>query len=154
LGFGVNAEKGREQLHKALEMEPNLPMGNLWLGQGYLTPPEDYGKAIFYLQKAAQLGMTFALGWLGLALAQAGKKDEAAKVLDQLDEISRQRYVSPFQKALIFLGLERLDEAYEQLELAYQAREPFLAFFLVDWLPGSVRSDPRYIAILKKIGLD
>ncbi|MCK4931878.1 MAG: protein kinase, partial [Candidatus Aminicenantes bacterium] len=104
-GFGVGAEKGREQLHKALEMEPNLPMGNLWLGQLYLVPPEDYGKAIVYLQKATQLGMTFTLGWLGWALARAGKKDEAAKMLDHLDEIAKQRYVSPFQKALIFLGL-------------------------------------------------
>ncbi len=153
-GFGVGAEKGREQLHKALEMEPNLPMGNLWLGQLYLIPPEDYGKAIVYLQKAAQLGMTFALGWLGWTLAQAGKKDEAAKMLDHLDEIAKQRYVSPFQKALIFLGLDRVDEAFEHFELAYEEREPFLAYFLIDWLPGPVRSDPRYIAILTKMGFD
>ena len=154
LGFGASSEKGREQLHKALEMEPNLPMANLWLGQGYITPPTDYGKAIVHLQKAAQLGMTFALGWLGWALTRIGKKDEAEKMLDQLDEIAKQRYVSPFQKALIFLGLEREDEAYEHFELAYKAREPFLAYFLLDWLPGPVRSDPRYIAIVKKMGLD
>ncbi|MGB6866908.1 MAG: tetratricopeptide repeat protein, partial [Candidatus Aminicenantaceae bacterium] len=154
LGYGGQIEKGREQLKKALEMEPNLPMGNLWLGQLYITRPEDYGKAIFFLQKAAQLGMTFALGWLGWAMTQAGKKDEAAKVLDQLDEIAKQRYISPFQKALIFIGLDRIDEAFEHLELAYEEREPFLAYFLLDWVPGPVRSDPRYIAILKKIGLD
>jgi tetratricopeptide (TPR) repeat protein len=135
-------------------MEPNLPMGNLWLGQLYITRPEDYGKAIFFLQKAAQLGMTFALGWLGWAMTQAGKKDEAAKVLDQLDEIAKQRYISPFQKALIFIGLDRIDEAFEHLELAYEEREPFLAYFLLNWIPGPVRSDSRYIAILKKIGLD
>jgi serine/threonine protein kinase/Tfp pilus assembly protein PilF len=153
-GFGVSAEKGREQLHKALEMEPNLPMGNLWLGQLYLTPPQDYGNAILYLQKAAQLGMTFALGWLGWAMVHAGKKDEAAKVLDQLDEIAKQRYVSPFQKALVLLGLGRLDEAFEHYELAYEEREPFLAYFLLTWFPDPIRSDPRYLAIIKKIGLD
>ncbi|MGB3862157.1 MAG: protein kinase [Candidatus Aminicenantaceae bacterium] len=154
LGYGGQIEKGREQLKKALEMEPNLPMGNLWLGQLYITRPEDYGKAIYFLQKAAQLGMTFALGWLGWAMTQAGKKDEAAKVLDQLDEIAKQRYISPFQKALIFIGLDRIDEAFEHLELAYEEREPFLAYFLLDWIPGPVRSDSRYTAILKKIGLD
>jgi len=154
LGYGGQIEKGREQLKKALEMEPNLPMGNLWLGQLYITRPEDYGKAIFFLQKAAQLGMTFALGWLGWAMTQAGKKDEAAKVLDQLDEIAKQRYISPFQKALIFIGLDRIDEAFEHLELAYEEREPFLAYFLLNWIPGPVRSDSRYTAILKKIGLD
>jgi len=153
-GFAVSVEMGREQLHKALEMEPNLPMGNLWLGQLYLNPPKDYGKAIAHLQKAAQLGMTFALGWLGRAFALAGKKHETAKILEQLDEIAKQRYVSPFQKTLVFLGLEKEDEAYEHFELAYEAREPFLAFFLLDWLPGSVRKDPRLIAVLKKMGLD
>jgi len=153
-GFGIGAEKGREQLHKALEMEPNLPMGNLWLGQLYLNPPEDYGKAIFYLKKAVQLGMTFAMGWLGWTLFKAGKKHEAEKMLDQLDEIAKQRYVSPFQKSLILLGLEREDEAYECFELAYKAHEPFLAYLLLDWLPGPVRSDPRLSAILKKMGLD
>jgi len=106
------------------------------------------------LQKAAQLGMTFALGWLGWALVHAGKKDEAEKVLDQLDEIAKQRYVSPFQKALILLCLERLDEAFEHFELAYEEREPFLAYFLLNSFPDPIRSDPRYVAILKKIGLD
>jgi serine/threonine protein kinase/Tfp pilus assembly protein PilF len=153
-GSGGHTEKGKEQLQKALEMEPNLPMGHLWLGQLYFMSPEDYEKAIVHLQKAAQLGMTFALGWLGWALAQMGKTDEAQKNLDRLDEIAKQRYVSPFQKALILLGLDRVDEAYEHFELAYKEREPYLAFFLLDWLPGPVRSDPRCVAILKKIGLE
>ncbi|MCK4431993.1 MAG: protein kinase [Candidatus Aminicenantes bacterium] len=154
IGIGGDTVKGREQLHKALEMEPNLPMGHLWVGQIYLMAPDDYGKAIIHFQKATQLGMTFALGWLGWALALSGKMNKAAKILDQLDEIANQRYISPFQKALVFLGLEKSDEAFEYLELAYKQREPFLAFFFLVWVPGSVRSDPRYIAILKKIGLD
>ena len=154
IGIGGDTVKGREQLHKALEMEPNLPMGHLWVGQIYLMAPDDYGKAIIHFQKATQLGMTFALGWLGWSLALSGKMNKAAKILDQLDEIANQRYISPFQKALVFLGLEKSDEAFEYLELAYKQREPFLAFFFLVWVPGSVRSDPRYIAILKKIGLD
>lgn len=154
IGIGGDTVKGREQLHKALEMEPNLPMGHLWVGLIYLMAPNDYGKAIIHFQKATQLGMTFALGGLGWSLALSGKMNKAAKILDQLDEIANQRYISPFQKALVFLGLEKSDEAFEYLELAYKQREPFLAFFFLVWVPGSVRSDPRYIAILKKIGLD
>jgi serine/threonine protein kinase/tetratricopeptide (TPR) repeat protein len=154
LGYGGDIKKGREQLHKALEMEPNLPMGHLWLGQQYFISPEDYGKAVIHLQKAAELGMTFALGWLGWALAHLGKKDEAVKVLDRLDEIAKQRYISPLQKALVFIGLERLDEAYEHLRIAYKAREPFLVFFLLDVVPGPIRSDPRCIEILEKLGLE
>ncbi|MGB6340484.1 MAG: protein kinase, partial [Candidatus Aminicenantaceae bacterium] len=154
LGYGGDIEKGREQLHKALEMEPNLPMAHLWLGQQYFMPPENYEKAIVHLQKAAQLSMTFALGWLGWALAHSEKKDEAVKILDRMDEIAKQRYISPFQKALVFLGLERSDEAFEHLQLAYKEREPFLVFFLLDVVPGPIRSDPRCLAILEKVGLE
>ncbi len=154
LGYAGDIEKGREQLTKALEMEPNLPMAHLWLGQLYFLSPEDYEKAIVHLQKAAQLGMTFALGWLGWVLGQMGKTDEALKILDRLDEIAKQRYISPFQKALVFLGLGRMDDAYVQLQSAYKEREPFLAFFLLDVVHGPIRSDPRSVALLEKVGLN
>jgi serine/threonine protein kinase/Tfp pilus assembly protein PilF len=153
-GYGGEIEKGREQLRKALEMEPNLPMAHLWIGQLFFLSPEDLEKAIQHLQKAAQFGITFALGWLGWALAHLGKKEEAEKMLDRLDEIAEQRYISPFQKGLVLLGLDRLEEAFEQLQLAYEKREPFLAFLLLDVLPGPIRSDPRCLVMLEKIGLE
>jgi serine/threonine protein kinase/tetratricopeptide (TPR) repeat protein len=154
LGYGGDIKKGREQLQKALEMEPNLPMAHLWLGQQYVISPEDFGKAIAHLQKAAQLGVTFALGWLGWVLGHTGKKDEAMKTLDRLDDIANQRYISPFQKALVLLGLGRMEEALEQLQSAYKEREPFLTFFLLDVVSGPIRSDPRCVAIIEKVGLD
>ncbi len=154
IGFVKTIEMGRERIHKALEMEPNLPMGNLWLGQLYLIPPADYGKAVFHLQKAVQLGMTFALGWLGWALARAGKEDEAVEMLDQLDEMAKQRYISPFQKGLIFLGLGKLDDALEHFELAYEKHEPFLIFLNTRYFSDELHSHPKYIALLKKLALD
>ncbi len=153
-GYGGEIEKGREQLRKALEMEPNLPMAHLWLGQQYFIDPADFEKSIFHLQRAAELGITFALGWLGWTLAHSGKRGEAEKMLDRLDEIAKQRYISPFQKGLVLMGLDRSEEAFKQLQLAYKEREPFLAFLLLDVVPGPIRSDPRCLAILEKIGLD
>jgi serine/threonine protein kinase/Tfp pilus assembly protein PilF len=154
LGYGGEIEQGRDQLRKALEMESNLPMAHLWLGQQYFQSPEDFGKAIFHLQKAVQLGITFALGWLGWALAHTGKKSEAEKMLDRLNEIAKQRYISPFQKGLVLMGLDQLEEAFKQLKLALKEREPFLVFLLLDVVPGPIRSDPRCLAILEKIGLE
>jgi len=151
LGYGGDIEKGREQLRKALEMEPNLPVAHLWLGQQYIVSPEDFPKAIVHLQKAAQLGITFALGWLGWVFGHIGKKDEAEKMLDRMDEIAKQRYISPFQKALVYFGLDRGDEAFELLQLAHKEREPFLAFSLLAELTGPLRSDPRCKAILEKV---
>jgi serine/threonine protein kinase/Tfp pilus assembly protein PilF len=153
-GYGGEIEKGREQLQKALEMEPNLPVAHLWIGQLYFLSPENFERAIFHLQRAAELGITFALGWLGWALAHTGKIDEAEKMLDRLDEIAKQRFISPFQKGLVLMGLGRLEEAFEQLQLAYKEREPFLAFLRLDVMPGPIRSDPRCLAIIEKIGLE
>jgi TolB-like protein/Tfp pilus assembly protein PilF len=154
LGYGGYIEKGREQLNKALEMEPNLPMAHLWLGLQYFVSPDDFQKAIVHLEKAIQLGITFALGWLGWALAHTGRKNDAENILDRLDEIAKQRYISPFQTALVFIGLDRMDEALEYLQLAYKEREPFLAFFLLVEVPGPIRSDPRCREMLEKVGLE
>lgn len=158
LGFGDRVSKGREQLHKALEMEPNLPMGHLWLGMEYIIPEPVYEKAIEHLQRAADLGMTFALGFLGWAYGLAGKKDEAFKILKRLDEISKKRYVAPLLKAFVYFGLDLLDEAFEQLERSYQARDFFLAFLSHDPFLGlplapKVVSDPRFVELRKSIGM-
>ena len=148
----VDMNEGRKQLHKALEMEPNLALGHLWLGWYYMAPKISYEKAIEHLQTAVNLGLTFALGWLGSAYARSGRKDEAFKILNQLDELSKERYISPLQKYEVYMGLEMVDEAFEYLEKAYSLREPFLIFAQESpVLPQSFRSNERYEAWLKKM---
>jgi len=158
LGFMSQVDKGRERLHKTLEMEPNLPMAHLWLGMLYLHPEADYKKAIMHLQKAADLGMIFSLGYLGLAYGLIGDEEKALKTLNQLDAISKEKYVSPLSRAMIYIGLDKLDEAFEYLEKSYEARDYFLClifsgFIKIMPLTSKVLSDPRFTTLMKKIGL-
>jgi len=103
LAITGEVEAGREQIDKAISMDPDQPMPYLFQGMVYLIKPSVPEKAIEYLQKPAGFGMNLALGWLGAAYALAGQRDEAQKILEKLDRIEQERYISPFKKFGIYL---------------------------------------------------
>jgi tetratricopeptide (TPR) repeat protein len=148
-------EKGREQLLKAIAMDPDLPVPYLFLGMAFLVAPAAPEKAIEYLEKAAGSGMAFAYGWLGAAHAMRGREDEAERILTKLENFEKEsffpplkklllylkpglryfrfmsrKYVSPIPKAMIHMALNRPEEAMEFFEQAAQARDYFLPIML------------------------
>src|SRR5262249_17817736 len=86
-------DKAIEEHRKALELDPSFPIGLWWLGQVYEAKGM-YADAVMVYDKAA------ALGDLGHAYAASGRKAEARKILRELDEQSRHRYASPYDRAL------------------------------------------------------
>lgn len=72
--------------------------------------------------------------------------------IGQLNELSKKRYVSPFYIAMVYFGLGDNRKFFEYLEKAYEARESFLAFINTWPLFGSLHSEPRFKALLKKMG--
>lgn len=93
------------------------------------------------------------LGLIGHAYAASGKRDEALKTIDQMKEISRQRYVSAFAFAEIYAGLGDKDEAFQWLEKCYQDRSDDLVFFRIDPILDNLRSDPRFEQFARRAGL-
>ena len=63
------------------------------------------------------------------------------------------RYVAPYWIAMIYVGLDEKDKAFEWFEKAYQERSWFLMFIKMDPLMDSVRSDPRYLSLIRRIGI-
>ncbi len=99
--------------------------------------------------------MTFALGSLGWAYGLSGEKNEALKILDQMDELSEERYIPPLQQSFVYIGLERYGQAFEYLEKAFSIRDPFLVYFRDSpMLHQNFLSDKRYKALMKKLGLE
>jgi serine/threonine protein kinase len=96
-------DEGREQIDKAIAMDPDQPMPYFFQGMMYLIKPSVPEKAIGYLQKSSGSGMNLASGWLGAAHVLAGRRDEALKVLENLDRIEKERYISPLKKFGIYL---------------------------------------------------
>ena len=94
------------------------------------------------------------MGYLGEVYAAAGKTDEARKVLEELKELSKHRYVSPFTFACIYSALNEKDQAFECLERAYQDRSYRMATLSVEnWGVNHLRSDPRYKDLLRRLNL-
>jgi len=142
------------QLEKTVNLEPRYYNASLYLGQAY-EQKKMYGQAIATFQK----GMTQAernpklLASLGHAYALAGERDKANQILAELREMSKHRYISPYLFAVVYLGLSDKDQTFAWLEKAFQDRSFFLIFLKVEPLFDSLRDDPRFQDLLRRMGL-
>ncbi len=127
---------------------------HLWIGEAYVEKGM-HEEAIAEIRKAVALseGNTRALATLGHAYAVSGRRSEALKVLNELKARSKQSYVSPYFIALIYAGLGENDRTLEWLEKAYQERHPYLILLKVQPVFRSLRSDPHFQDLLRRVGL-
>jgi len=140
------------QLRKTLEMDPGYYYAHVDLGQVFAAK-RTFDQAISEYQKARALNDDpFVLGLLGHAYASSGNKREALKILEQLKEISRRRYVSMYSFAIVYLALGDKQEALRWLEQCYQDRAGAdIGWIRVDALVDPLRGDPRFEAVAEKI---
>ncbi len=87
---------------------------------------------------------------LGFAYGMAGKQAEARAIIDQLDALSKRRYVSPLYSAIVYAGLKENDKAIEYLNKAYEARHPGLVLIRIDPMFDGLRSDERFKQLIKR----
>jgi eukaryotic-like serine/threonine-protein kinase len=143
-----------EQLRRVIAVDPNRYPAYWYLGHTYAASGR-FNEAIAASENAAALSgrSPGALGFLGLAYGLAGRKDEANKVLKELLDLQRRRYVSPPALANVYIGLGNHDQAFFWLEKAYQDRSNYMAWLKVYPLLDPLRSDPRFDDLLRRIGL-
>jgi len=180
-----DVEAGREQIDKAISMDPDQPMPYFFQGMMYLVKPSFPEKAIGYLQKPADSGMILAHGWLGAAYAHSGQLDKALEILEDLDGIEKERYISPAKKmgiylkpglkhfrfmkkkyvaplarCVLYLALDRQEEALEWLEKSAKERDYFFpaVIYLIDRFDISwseeIKTRPRFKDLMKKIKIE
>ena len=152
--FARQYDQGIEQLRQGLELGPNHFL-HFRLGQAYLQKRK-YEEAIQEMQKAATLSgrSTEILAGLGQAYAAAGLKEELQQVLDELNEQSKERYVSPYYLAKIYASMGEREQAFTWLEKAYEKRNPDFIELKVEPLLDSIRSDARFQHLLRRVGLN
>jgi len=141
-------------LQQALKLEPNFWITHITLAK-VLIQQRKYAEAIAELEKAKELsyGNSEAIGSIGYVLALAGDKAKARSVLEELKNLSRERYIPPSNVALVYAGLDDQNEALGWLERACDERDVRLTILKVDPRWDSLRDNPRFVAILKRIGL-
>lgn len=141
-----------KQLHKALEIDPNFAHAHFHLGMTYLRK-EAFADAIAEFQKAVSLSpnVTDYKGGLGYAYAVAGRRAEARRLLEELKARSKQGYVPWFYLAGIYAGLGDKDQAFANLEKAYEQHEQGLAVMNREPMFDPLREDPRYRELLRRM---
>jgi eukaryotic-like serine/threonine-protein kinase len=87
---------------------------------------------------------------LGFAYGMAGKQSEARAILEQLDALSKRRYVSPLYFAIVYAGLKENDKAIEYLNKAFEARHPGLVLIRIEPMFDGLRSDDRFKQLIKR----
>ncbi|MCI0490692.1 MAG: tetratricopeptide repeat protein, partial [Blastocatellia bacterium] len=83
----------------------------------------------------------------------AGRRAEAMKILDELDEKSKTKYVSPYTLARIYVGLGERDRAFEMLERALRERDQKIFWLKVDPTFDPLRDDARYTEMMRRMKL-
>jgi tetratricopeptide (TPR) repeat protein len=90
---------------------------------------------------------------MAYAYAAAGRIDDARVILDRLNELAKENYVSPYSLARVHIGLGQIDEAFECVEKTYQERHGILTYLKVEPIFDRLRSDSRFADLSLKIGL-
>jgi eukaryotic-like serine/threonine-protein kinase len=87
---------------------------------------------------------------LAFAYAGSGRRKEAEAILERFKTLSQQRYVSPLYFAIAYAGLNDQDHAIEYLNKAYESRHPGLVLIRIDPLFDRLRSDDRFIQLVRR----
>jgi tetratricopeptide (TPR) repeat protein len=114
-----------------------------------------YAQAIPELEQAIALSgqSPRAIAELGLAYALSGNRRAALTQLEALQWQSTQRYVSPFNMAVIDAALDDKTQTFTCLQRAYEERSPSLSTLLMNPAFARIRTDHRFIALVRGIGL-
>ena len=144
-----------DQLNRTLEMDRDFSIALLFNGFA-LTASQRWDEAISALKKFATISNNspLGLGHLGYAYALANRKDDAMKTLNLLDELSKERYVSPLSRALVYMGLGDKERALDHLEKAFEERESWITTLKTAPYFDTLRFEPRFTALIKKMHYD
>ena len=145
-------DKAAEEYKKSVNIAPNNPAYHNWLGRAYRELSK-YEDAMEEFQKALELTNSSPGTDIAITYAKMGNTVEAEAVLEKVLELSKQEYVSPVSIASAYFYLDKNDRAFEWMNKAFEDRDFYLATLKVDPAFDRVRTDPRYTALLKKVGL-
>jgi tetratricopeptide (TPR) repeat protein len=153
--FARQYEQAIDQFRKTLDMDQNYAVAHMRLGETYIQK-KMYGEALSELKRAVSLSLESMdiLAELGYAYGVAGQRSEAEKVLAKLREYAKDRYVSSYDFAVLYLGLGQKDQALDLLDKAYEERASYLAFLKGDPRVDSLRSESRFKALVAKLKLE
>ena len=143
-----------EQLRRTVELDPNYPV-TYWILGLLLRKMGRYELAIAEGEKGVKLsgGSPMMDAALAQTFATAGRREQAIQILDDLTNLTKQKYVAPYFFAGIYIGLGEDDRAMEYLEKSYEEHSHWLIYLHIDPSMDSLRSNPRFQELSRRVGL-
>ena len=144
-----------QEFRKTLDMEPGYAIAH-YSHAHLLVRENKFNEAVAEMEFAvhATPESSYYRAYLGYTLAKAGRTEEARKILGELIEEAKTKYVSWLGIADIYSGLGEKDHAFAALELAYQQGDTRMDTIRIrSGLEPSWTDDPRFANLLKKVGL-
>ena len=154
--FAGYYEQAMEQLQKTIEMDPNFIYAHAFLGLVYYQKSMNK-EALAELQKEREVcggWNPFVEASVAMVYSKMGMKEKVEKILHDFLQRSKQVYVPPSQLALVYFSLGENDQGFSWLDRAYEERDSWLRDIKTLLGFDSVRSDQRFKALLKKMGLE
>jgi tetratricopeptide (TPR) repeat protein len=152
LYFARRYDEALQTLESVLKLAPDDTTSLIFRAYTY-DGKGMYKEAVAEYQSTIKAGdtTTSTQVFLGYALTQLGKKSEAQAILENLK--TTKEYVSPAEFAILYVGFGDKDGAIGLLEKAYAAHDLQMQYLKVDPHYDSLRSDPRFVDLMKKVGL-
>lgn len=154
LYYSGDYDNAIKKLQGTLQINPKYPLAHIWLGRSYQAM-QMYPQAIAEYKNALQATPDWPVGLahLGNVYGVSGNKDEAQKILDTLNSLTKTKFVTSYGIALVYAGLGEKDQAFLKLNNAYEERSNWLVWLKTDprWMP--FRSDKRFAQLVSNVGL-
>ncbi len=143
-----------EQYKRTLDLDPDFARTHFYLGLAYeATGRLQEAEAELRAALTRSGGSGVLVGLLGHALAAAGRETEARAMLDDLEARQQTQYVPAFNRAVIHAGLGDKDRAFDLLNRALDERSSWLVSLQIEPLLDSIRDDPRFADLVRRVGL-
>ena len=142
------------RLQEALALDSNSRVAHLFAASACIEKGL-FTEAIAEAHASSVLspGSSQAIAFEAYANAKLGNRVEARAALDQVLQVSRERFVPPYHIAIIYSGLDETAEALTWLERGFEQRDPKMVFLKVEPKWNNLRDDPRFIRLLKGMNL-
>ena len=153
LFYARRYDEAEHQLRTTIDLIPDYWFAHLYLAR-VAEKKGQLSAAIIQLEKTRLMegAASEVLAALGYAYAISGKRAEAKRIIGELSESSQRSYVWPYNIATIYAGLGDKDRAFEYLEKEYAEGAYYLNFLKTDPELDSLRSDPRFETLLRRVG--
>ncbi|MGH7726709.1 MAG: protein kinase domain-containing protein [Candidatus Eiseniibacteriota bacterium] len=146
-------DSARAALQRMIDDDPQFWAAWSLLGETY-EMQGDYPKALEALERARADGNPWVVAAIARIQARQGRRAESLATLRSLEAMAGERYVTPYGVASVHLALGDPDRAFALLDRALKERCEDMSLLKVDPRMTSLRGDPRYERLLKRIGFD